>query len=189
MSKRAYNFNAGPAALPIEVLQQAQEQFIDFQGIGMSIMEISHRSKQYEQVNDEAQSLMKELLGIPSGYEVLFLQGGASTQFAMIPMNLVQAGQQAGYILTGTWADKAYKEAKLAGATYAAASGEENGFTRMPGQADLSIQAETAYIHLTSNETIAGSQFHQYPTQALFLSSGTCRVTLCAVLWMCRSSG
>ncbi|WP_127581479.1 3-phosphoserine/phosphohydroxythreonine transaminase [Paenibacillus koleovorans] len=163
MTQRAYNFNAGPAALPLEVLQQAQEQFVDFQGIGMSIMEISHRSKQYEQVNNDTQALMKELLGIPAGYEVLFLQGGASTQFAMIPMNLLQAGQSAGYILTGSWADKAYKEAKLIGNVYAAASGEANGFTRMPGQQELTVQEQTAYIHLTSNETIAGSQFLQYP--------------------------
>jgi phosphoserine aminotransferase len=160
---RAFNFNPGPAALPLEVLQQAQEQFVDFQGIGMSIMEISHRSKQYEQVNDEAQALMKELLGIPSGYEVLFLQGGASTQFAMIPMNLLQAGNSAGYVLTGTWSDKAYKEAKLIGTAYAAASGQENGFTRIPGQEELTIQADTAYVHITSNETVAGSQFMQYP--------------------------
>lgn len=160
---RAYNFNAGPAALPLEVLQRAQEQFVDYQGIGMSIMEISHRSKEYEQVNNEAQALMKELLGIPAGYEVLFLQGGASTQFAMIPMNLLAAGKSAGYVLTGTWSDKAFKESKLIGDTYAAASGESNGFTRMPGQEELAIRPDTAYVHLTSNETVAGSQFQQFP--------------------------
>lgn len=159
---RAYNFNAGPAALPLEVLQQAQEQFVDFRGIGMSIMEISHRSKEYEQVNDETQALMKELLGVPAGYEVLFLQGGASTQFAMIPMNLLGPGKSAGYVLTGTWSDKAFKEAKLFGDAYAAASGEASGFKRMPGQAELTIRPDTAYVHLTSNETIAGSQFPHY---------------------------
>lgn len=163
MNNRAYNFNAGPAALPLEVLQQAQEQFIDYEGIGMSIMEISHRSKQYEQVNNEAQALMKELLDIPAGYEVLFLQGGASTQFAMIPMNLLAAGKSAGYVLTGTWSDKAFKEAKLIGNAYAAASGEASGFTRMPGQAELAIRPDTAYVHLTTNETVAGSQFHEFP--------------------------
>ncbi|GAA3402336.1 3-phosphoserine/phosphohydroxythreonine transaminase [Paenibacillus hodogayensis] len=163
MTKRAYNFNAGPAALPLEVLQQAQEEFVDYRGIGMSIMEISHRSKEYEQVNDEAQSLVKELLGVPDGYQVLFLQGGASTQFAMIPMNFLKPGQAGGYVLTGSWADKAYKEAKGIGETYVAATGEASGFRRMPALGEIDVQPEAAYIHLTSNETIAGSQFADFP--------------------------
>lgn len=163
MTKRAYNFNAGPAALPLEVLRQAQEEFVDFRGIGMSIMEISHRSKQYEQVNDEAQSLIKELLGIAAGYEVLFLQGGASTQFAMIPMNFQKPGQAAGYVLTGSWADKAIKEAQGIGETYVAASGQAGGFRRIPHLGEIEVRPDAAYVHITSNETIAGSQYAAYP--------------------------
>jgi phosphoserine aminotransferase len=163
VTKRAYNFNAGPAALPLEVLQQAQEEFVDFHGIGMSIMEISHRSKEYELVNDEAQSLVKELLGVPAGYQVLFLQGGASTQFAMIPMNLVKQGQTAGYVLTGSWADKAIKEAQGIGETYVAASGQASGFRRIPAPDEIEVRPDAAYVHITSNETIAGSQYAAYP--------------------------
>ncbi|MEF3304090.1 3-phosphoserine/phosphohydroxythreonine transaminase [Paenibacillus sp. GYB003] len=163
MTKRAYNFNAGPAALPLDVLKQAQEEFVDFRGIGMSIMEISHRSKEYEQVNDEAQSLVKELLGVPSGYQVLFLQGGASTQFAMIPMNFLKQGKAAGYVLTGSWADKAYKEAQGIGETYVAATGQPGGFRAVPNAAEIEARPGAAYVHLTSNETIAGSQFAAYP--------------------------
>lgn len=163
MTKRAYNFNPGPAALPLEVLQQAQEEFVDFHGIGMSIMEISHRSKEYEQVNDEAQSLVKELLGVPAGYQVLFLQGGASTQFAMIPMNFLKQGQTAGYVLTGSWADKAIKEAQGIGETYVAASGQASGFRRIPAPGEIEVRPDAAYVHITSNETIAGSQYAAYP--------------------------
>lgn len=160
---RAYNFNAGPAALPLEVLRQAQEEFVDYRGIGMSIMEISHRSKEYEKVNDEAQSLLKELLGVPSGYQVLFLQGGASTQFAMIPMNFLTAGKTAGYALTGSWADKAYKEAMPFGDVYEAASGKASDFRRIPASNEFDVRSDAAYIHITSNETIAGSQYPAYP--------------------------
>lgn len=163
MTKRAYNFNAGPAALPLEVLRQAQEEFVDFRGIGMSIMEISHRSKEYEQVNDEAQALVKELLGVPDGYQVLFLQGGASTQFAMIPMNFLKAGQAAGYVLTGSWADKAVKEAQAIGETYVAGTGQPSGFRRIPAADELEVRPDAAYLHITSNETIAGSQYAAYP--------------------------
>src|SRR4051794_22253198 len=113
MRNRAYNFNAGPAALPLEVLRQAKEELVDYRGIGMSIMEISHRSKEYEQVNDETQQLMSELLGLPEGYKVLFIQGGASTQFTMVPMNLLSAGTTGSYVLTGSWAEKAYREAEM----------------------------------------------------------------------------
>ncbi|MDF2720742.1 MAG: transporter [Paenibacillus sp.] len=163
MTKRAYNFNAGPAALPFEVLQQAEAEFLDYRGIGMSIMEISHRSKEYEQVNDETQALVKELLGVPTGYEVLFMQGGASTQFAMVPLNLLKQGQTAGYVMTGSWADKAIKEAKAIGETYVAASGQANGFRGIPELGDIEIRPNTAYLHITSNETIAGSQYAAYP--------------------------
>ncbi|WP_281885403.1 3-phosphoserine/phosphohydroxythreonine transaminase [Paenibacillus sp. YYML68] len=163
MSKRAYNFNAGPAALPLEVLQRAQEELVEYQGIGMSIMEISHRSSQYEKLNEETQVLLKELFAIPDGYKVMFLQGGASTQFAMIPMNLLKEGKTAHYVHTGSWADKAIKEAKLFGATAVAASSEEDKFTRMPDLSGLALGEDAAYLHLTSNETIEGTQFQTYP--------------------------
>jgi phosphoserine aminotransferase len=163
MTKRAYNFNAGPAALPLEVLQQAQEQFVEYNGIGMSIMEISHRSKEYEHVNDETQQLMRELLALPEGYKVLFMQGGASTQFAMIPMNLRPAGKSGSYILTGSWAEKAYQEAQLLGEVSVAASSREGGLLNMPDIHSVHPAANAAYVHLTSNETIAGTQFADFP--------------------------
>jgi phosphoserine aminotransferase len=163
MTKRSYNFNAGPAALPLEVLQQAQEQFVDYKGIGMSIMEISHRSKEYEQVNDETQQLMSELLGLPSGYKVLFLQGGASTQFTMIPMNLLAGGKTGSYVMTGSWAEKAYQEAQLIGEVSIAASSRESGLLNMPAISDFHAPANSAYLHITSNETIAGTQFAAFP--------------------------
>ncbi|MEX1031699.1 MAG: 3-phosphoserine/phosphohydroxythreonine transaminase [Paenibacillaceae bacterium] len=160
---RAYNFNAGPAAIPLEVLQRAQEELVDYRGIGMSVMEISHRSKEFELINDEAQSLLKELLNIPSGYKVLFLQGGASTQFAMIPMNLLSAGKSAAFVHTGSWAEKAYKEAKLFGNAVLAASSEADKFTSIPTLSEIQIPDDAAYLHITSNETIGGVQYREYP--------------------------
>ncbi len=161
--KRAYNFNAGPAALPLAVLQRAQEQFVDYNGAGMSIMEMSHRSTDYEQVNNEAQVLLKELLGIPEGYQVLFLQGGASTQFAMIPMNFLTAGKCGAYVNTGAWSGKAVKESQIIGETVIVASSEEDKFMRMPDLSNLVIPENAAYLHLTSNETIGGTQLAQFP--------------------------
>ncbi|WP_274363470.1 3-phosphoserine/phosphohydroxythreonine transaminase [Paenibacillus thermotolerans] len=163
MAKRAYNFNAGPAALPIEVLQTAAEEMTDYKGTGMSVMEMSHRSKQFEDLNNETQSLFKELLGLPDGYKVLFLQGGASTQFAMIPMNLLGAGKSAGYVLTGAWATKAYKEAQLFGDTFAAGSSKESGYRRVPDISGFATPDNAAYLHVTSNETIEGVQFQRFP--------------------------
>ncbi|SFT00545.1 3-phosphoserine/phosphohydroxythreonine transaminase [Paenibacillus sp. BC26] len=163
MTNRAFNFNAGPAALPLEVLQQAQQEFIDYAGAGMSIMEMSHRSGIFEEVNDGAQSLLRELFGIPSQYKVLFLQGGASTQFAMIPMNLLGAGQTAAFVNTGSWADKAIKEAKLFGETAVVASSEADKFNRIPDLSNLQIPTNSAYLHITSNETIEGTQYAAYP--------------------------
>ncbi|MEX2415712.1 MAG: 3-phosphoserine/phosphohydroxythreonine transaminase [Paenibacillaceae bacterium] len=160
---RAYNFNAGPAALPLEVLQRAQEELVDYRGIGMSVMEISHRSKEFEAINDEAQSLLKELLNIPTGYKVLFLQGGASTQFAMVPMNLLLAGKTAAFVHTGSWAEKAYKEAKLFGNAVIAASSEADQFTSVPSLNEIHIPENAAYLHITSNETIGGVQYRDYP--------------------------
>jgi len=160
---RAYNFNAGPAALPLEVLQQAQVELVDYRGIGMSVMEISHRSKEYEAINDETQLLMKQLLGIPDGYKVLFLQGGASTQFAMIPMNFLREGKVGAYVHTGSWAEKAFKEAKLFGEVAIAASTEADRFTRVPNLSEIVVPDHAAYLHITSNETIGGIQFNEFP--------------------------
>ncbi|UNK17401.1 3-phosphoserine/phosphohydroxythreonine transaminase [Paenibacillus sp. N3/727] len=163
MNKRAYNFNAGPAALPLEVLERAQAEFVDFRESGMSIMEMSHRGAIYESVHKEAQERLLALLGNPDGYKVLFLQGGASTQFAMIPMNFLGQGQQANYVMTGSWADKAYKEAKLIGETHIAASSEADNYMSLPKLTDISLSDNPAYLHITSNETIGGTQFKQFP--------------------------
>lgn len=161
--KRAYNFNAGPAALPYGVLEKAKEQLTDFEGIGMSIMEVSHRSKEYERVHNDAGALFRELLSIPDNYKVLFLQGGASTQFAMVPMNLLQAGKTALYVDTGSWAKKAIHEAKLLGEVKIAASSKDDGYTRIPDLSGLQPTDDAAYVHITSNETIGGIQYKQFP--------------------------
>ncbi|GBF73233.1 3-phosphoserine/phosphohydroxythreonine aminotransferase [Paenibacillus sp. 598K] len=166
MTKRAFNFNAGPAALPLEVLERAQQQFVDYEGAGMSIMEMSHRSAAYEQVNNDAQTLLRRLYGIPDNYHVLFLQGGASTQFAMVPMNLLQPGRAGAYVMTGSWSKKALKEAQLFGETAIAASSESDSYTRIPSLSDIEVPAEAAYLHITSNETIEGTQFGAYPNVA-----------------------
>lgn len=161
--KRAYNFNAGPAALPLEALLEAREELTDYRGIGMSVLEISHRSKEFEAINDETQALVKELLSIPDGYKVLFLQGGASLQFAMVPMNLLAEGRTAVYVDTGSWAQKAIKEAKLFGDVTVAASSKETNYNRIPDLANLTLPSNAAYVHITSNETIGGIQYKAFP--------------------------
>lgn len=163
LNPRAYNFNAGPAALPLEVLKRAQAEFVDFRGTGMSIMEMSHRGAVYESVHQEAQSRLLNLFGNPQGYKVLFLQGGASTQFAMIPLNFLTEGKTAAYVKTGSWADKAIKEAKLVGETFVAASSEESKFMSLPDLSKLELPENTAYLHLTANETIEGTEFKTFP--------------------------
>jgi phosphoserine aminotransferase len=160
---RAYNFNAGPAAIPLEVLKKAQAELLDFNGSGMSIMELSHRGKDYEAVHQKAIQLLKELLNIPADYEVLFLQGGASLQFAMIPLNFLPAGKKAGYVMTGSWAEKAYSEAKLQGDVYEVASTKDTTYNRIPGKDEWKIDADTAYVHITSNNTIIGTQWQAFP--------------------------
>lgn len=163
LSKRAYNFNAGPAALPLQVLERAQAEFVDFRNTGMSIMEMSHRGAVYESVHNEAQERILRLLGNPEGYKVLFLQGGASTQFAMIPMNFLGEGKTGSYVMTGSWADKALKEAKLVGETYVAASSKESSYMTLPDLSNVELPESSAYLHVTSNETIEGVQFQSYP--------------------------
>jgi phosphoserine aminotransferase len=160
--KRVYNFNPGPGVLPLEVLQEAQAELLDFKGTGMSVMEISHRSKEFEGVIQTAEADLRELLGIPSNYKVMFLQGGATLQFTMLPMNLRPAGASADYILTGSWSKTAIKEAKKIGTARAAASTEADGFNGFPASLDLDPKA--AYLHFTSNETIHGVEYFSEPT-------------------------
>ncbi|HSH24919.1 MAG TPA: 3-phosphoserine/phosphohydroxythreonine transaminase [Massilibacterium sp.] len=161
--KRAYNFNAGPSALPLEVLEKAQKELVNFQGTGMSVMELSHRSKEYEAVHNRAKELIYELLNVPENYEVLFLQGGASTQFSMIPMNLLKDGEIANYVLTGSWSEKALKEAKKVGATHVAASSKDTKHNFIPALTDIDVSENAAYLHITSNNTIYGTQWKEFP--------------------------
>ncbi|MBX6395675.1 MAG: 3-phosphoserine/phosphohydroxythreonine transaminase [Alicyclobacillaceae bacterium] len=161
--KRAFNFNAGPSALPLEVLLQAQEELVDFRGTGMSVMEMSHRSKVYEEVHNETAALVRELLGVPDDYDVLFLQGGASLQFAMVPMNFLTKGKAAGYVLTGSWSEKAWQEAKRLGETFVAASTREDHYRRIPREEELQYGEDAAYLHITSNNTIFGTQWQTFP--------------------------
>jgi len=160
---RVHNFNAGPAALPLEVLQRAQAELTNFNGTGMSMLEMSHRSPEYEVVHNEAKTLLKELLALPEGYEVLFLQGGASLQFAMIPMNFLPQGKKAAFAMTGVWAEKAYEEAAKMGAVMIAASAKENNYSRIPFIQDLAYDDDCAYLHVTSNNTIFGTQWREFP--------------------------
>ncbi len=160
---RVHNFSAGPAVLPLEALEEAQRQMTDYQGSGMSIMECSHRGAQYAPVHEEAQSNIKELLGLSDDYSVLFLQGGASTQFAMIPMNLLGEGQTADYVNSGAWAAKAIKEAKKLGNVNVVADRGSDIPTRMPSADELNWSEGAAYAHITSNETIAGACWQDYP--------------------------
>ncbi|MBS4209973.1 3-phosphoserine/phosphohydroxythreonine transaminase [Bacillus sp. FJAT-50079] len=161
--QRAYNFNAGPSALPLTVLEKAQQELVNFKGTGMSIMELSHRSPAYENVHNEAISRLRKLFSISNDYEVLFLQGGASLQFSAIPINFLQPGQKAGYIMTGVWAEKAIAEAKLFGEPYEIASTKEEQYRRIPGLNELNFNSDDAYVHLTSNNTIYGTQWNDFP--------------------------
>jgi len=159
MAKK-YNFYAGPAILPQDVMKKAQEELLDLNGIGLSILEISHRSKDFEAVINAAESKIRSLLGVPGTYTVMFLQGGASLQFGMIPMNLLQGGK-ADYVHTGEWAKKAIKEAKLFGTVNIAASAEDKNFSYIPQTFQFS--ADARYVHVTSNETIGGVQWRKFP--------------------------
>jgi phosphoserine aminotransferase len=158
-----YNFNAGPAMLPPPVLEQVQAELRDYHGRGMSIMEMSHRGKEYEAVNAQAEATFKRLLGVGEGYRVLFLQGGASTQFAMVPLNFLPPGGAVDFLLTGAWAEKAYEEAALLGQARVAASTGEGGYRRVPRPDEIRLSPDAAYVHLTSNETIQGIQWHTFP--------------------------
>lgn len=160
---RVYNFSAGPAVLPLDVLQQAQTDLVDYQGIGMSILEATHRGKAYEAIHAEAQANLRELMKIPEEYAVLFLQGGASLQFGMVPMNLLGAGQTADYTNSGAWGEKAIKDAQKVGTVNVAADCGKEIPTRVPRADELKLTDGAAYVHITSNETISGAQWKTFP--------------------------
>jgi phosphoserine aminotransferase len=157
------NFNAGPAMLPPPVLETVQAELRDYRGRGMSIMEMSHRSKEFEAVNTRAEASFKRLLGVDEGYRVLFLQGGASTQFAMLPMNFLPPGATADYLVNGSWAEKAYEEASLLGQARVAATTKGDAYRRVPNADEISLGPDAPYVHITSNETIQGVQWHAFP--------------------------
>jgi phosphoserine aminotransferase len=162
--KRVHNFSAGPAVLPESVLQQAQAELLDYGGMGMSVMEMSHRSAPFEAIIQGAEADLRALLNVPSAYKILFLQGGATLQFAMAPMNLRPAGASADYTKTGAWGSGAIKEAEKSGRVRVAASTEASNFNYMPAQADLDLDPQAAYLHFTSNETIHGVEWMTEPT-------------------------
>ena len=159
---RIYNFSAGPAVLPEEVLKEAADEMLDYRGTGMSVMEMSHRSKAYEEIITTAEKDLRELMGIPDNYKVLFLQGGASQQFAMIPMNLMK-NKKAAYIITGQWAKKAYQEAQIYGEAFAVASSADKTFSYIPDCSDLPIPEDMDYVYICENNTIYGTKFWQLP--------------------------
>lgn len=161
--KRALNFNAGPAALPEAVLAKAEKEMMNYQGSGMGVMELSHRSKEFEEINERTENLLRRLLAIPDDYDVLFLQGGASLQFSMVPMNLLEEGSTAGYVLTGTWSEKALKEAQKIGNAVIAASSKHANYRSIPSTCEIDIPAEASYLHITTNNTIFGTQWHSFP--------------------------
>ena len=163
MQKRIYNFSAGPAILPEDVLKEAQENLFALPGVGMSILEISHRSKAFDKIIAETKTDLKSLLNVSDDYELLFLQGGASLQFSMVPLNLMPPKNTADYIITGSWSKKAVKEAKRVGTVNIAASTEGENFKRIPKQDELKLDPEAAYVHITTNNTIYGTQWHKEP--------------------------
>jgi phosphoserine aminotransferase len=163
MTEQIFNFSAGPAVLPRPVLEEAQRDLLALPGVGMSVMEISHRSKPFAEIITQAEARLRELLGIPGNYHVLFLQGGASLQFSMVPINFLPTDGSADYILTGGWGKKALKEAKKAGNTNVAATMADGGFTRVPAADEIKLDPNAAYVHITTNETIEGVQWKQEP--------------------------
>ncbi len=161
--QRVYNFNPGPATLPEEVLREAQAEFLNFDGTGMSIIEMSHRSKPYEKVHNAAKATILELMGLGDDYDVLFIQGGASLQFAMIPLNFATKDKPGSYVLSGTFSSNAYKEANILGVGEVAASTKDENFRRVPRQDELKINPNAAYLHVCYNNTIYGTEFHYVP--------------------------
>jgi phosphoserine aminotransferase len=166
MTERVYNFSSGPAVLPVSVLEQVQRDLVALPGVGMSVMEISHRSAPFEAIIGKAEADIRRLAGVPDGYQVLFLQGGASLQFSMVPMNLLGEGATADYINTGSWAEKAVKEARRVGNVHVTGLPEGAPFDRIPTDAECEFTPGAAYVHMTSNNTIEGTQWHRLPNAA-----------------------
>jgi phosphoserine aminotransferase len=163
VTTRILNFSSGPAVLPVSVLEQTQRDLVALPGVGMSILEISHRSATFESILHKTEEDIRRLASVPSNYKILFLQGGASTQFSMVPMNLLAEGKTADYIVTGSWSQKALKEAGKVGKTHVVASMEGDNFSRIPAASELQFSADPAYVHLTSNNTIEGTQWKSLP--------------------------
>src|SRR6267378_2247411 len=160
---RVHNFAPGPAVMPLPVLEQIQRDLLALPGVGMSILEISHRSKTFESILAQAEADIRTLAQVPSNYRILFLQGGASTQFSMVPMNLLGAGQTADYIDTGSWAEKAAREAKKVGKVNIAATTKAENYSRLPNASEIALTPGAAYVHMTSNNTIEGTQWKSLP--------------------------
>jgi phosphoserine aminotransferase len=160
---RAYNFNPGPAALPLEVLEQAQREFVEYEGRGMSLLEMSHRSEPVERLVEETRAMLEETLGLPAEYRILFMGGGASTQFALVPLNFLMEGTVGRYVLSGSFSEKAYLEAQKVGAAEIAASGKADRWRVLPSVEGLGQEPDTAYVHMTTNNTIEGSAFREFP--------------------------
>jgi len=171
MPERIYNFSPGPGTLPYSVLQEAAVDIVNYKNKGIGLIELSHRSKEFMAVADEAEALIRELLGVPANYKVLFLQGGASSQFFMVPMNLLQPGDKATYLNTGVWSKKAIKEAKLFGDIDVAYTSEATTFNRVPTDAEYEVAAESKYLYFVSNNTIYGTQFPAMPAKDAMLIS------------------
>jgi phosphoserine aminotransferase len=166
MTERIYNFSAGPAVLPLPVLEEVRDNLLSLPGVGMSILEISHRSKPFEEILNRAVGDIKKLAGIGDDYHILFIQGGASMQFSMVPMNILPAGGKADYIMTGSWSKKAAKEAQKVGKVNVAASTESEGFNRIPGGDEIKLDRDAAYVHMTTNNTIFGTEWKEEPNTA-----------------------
>ena len=163
MINRIHNFSAGPCTLPLEVLQEVQTELVDYQGAGMSLIEMSHRGKHFDHVHNEAVALARKIFEVPDDFSVLFLQGGATLQFSMVPMNLIPPGARAAYVDSGSWASGAIADARIYGDVYTAWDGKEENYSRMPTSKEIQLQPNTRYLHITSNETIGGIRFSDWP--------------------------
>ena len=163
MTHRVYNFNAGPCTLPLGVLQTVQKEFLDYRGTGMSIIESSHRAAEFDEVNEQAMALTREVLGLSDDYHVLFLTGGASSQFFMIPMNFLPEGRVGAYADTGSWSAKAIKEAEILGKAHVAFAGKAKEYRHIPTNGEIDVPADAAYLHITTNNTIKGTQYQYIP--------------------------
>lgn len=163
LPKRIFNFSAGPAIMPVSVLEQIRDEMMSLPGVGMSVLEISHRSKVFDEIIQTAEAKLRSLMGIPDNYHVLFLQGGASLQFSMVPINLLPANGSADYIVTGVWSEKAVKEAKKVGTVKTAGTTKAENFSRIPNQSELTLDPDAAYVHFTSNNTIFGTEWRTEP--------------------------